>query len=40
MGKRRNFTPEFKAQIVLQLISGEKTNAELCREHRVSEQQV
>jgi len=40
MGKRRNFTPEFKAQIVLQLISGEKTNAEVCREHRVSAQQL
>lgn len=40
MGKRRHFTPEFKAQLVLQLISGEKTNAELCREHRVSAQQL
>jgi len=40
MGKRRNFTPEFKAQVVLQLISGEKTNAELCREHQISTQQL
>ena len=40
MGKRRSFTPEFKAQIVLQYISGEKTNAELCREHHVSAQQL
>jgi len=33
---RRNFTPEFKAQVVLQLISGQRSSAELCREHLLS----
>jgi transposase-like protein len=33
---RRNFTPGFKAQIVLQLISGQHSAAELCREHLLS----
>jgi len=28
--KRRTFTSEFKAEIVLQLISGEKRLAEVC----------
>lgn len=40
MAKHRKFSPEFKTQIVLQLISGEKTRAELCREHRISSQQL
>ena len=33
--KRRNYTAEFKAQRVLELISGVKSPAELCREHQV-----
>ena len=33
---RRNFTPGFKAQVVLQLISGQRSSAELCREHLLS----
>jgi len=33
MGKRRIFTPEFKLQIVLDLLSARKSNAEVCREH-------
>jgi transposase-like protein len=40
MGKHRSFSPGFKTQVVLQLISGEKTRAELCREHRISSQQL
>lgn len=36
MRTRRNFSPEFKATVVLQLVSGEKSSAELCREHRIS----
>jgi transposase-like protein len=35
--KRRSFTPDFKFQIVLELLTGEKTAAQLCREHRISE---
>jgi transposase len=34
--KRRTFTAEFKAEVVLQLISGKRTTAELCREHQLS----
>jgi transposase-like protein len=33
---RRTFTAEFKAQVVLDLISGRHTQAELCREHQLS----
>jgi transposase-like protein len=40
MAKRRKFSAEFKARVVLQLLSGEKTSAEICREHRLSAQQL
>ena len=33
MVKRRTFTPEFKAQVVLEELSGIKSKAEICREH-------
>lgn len=36
MNKRRKFTPEFKSQVVLQLLSGERSMAELCREHQLA----
>jgi transposase len=32
---RRQFTAEFKAQVVLELLSGAKSSAELCREHQI-----
>lgn len=35
MGKHRIFTPEFKAQVVLEVLSGTQTAAELCREHQL-----
>jgi transposase-like protein len=35
MRKRRNFSAEFKAKLVLELISGAKSAAELCREHEL-----
>ena len=38
--KRRNFRSEFKAEIVLQLISGEKRLAEVCRENQLNSQMV
>ena len=38
--KRRNFTPEFKGQIVLEALSGESSQAELCRRHNLSEDQL
>jgi transposase len=38
MAKRRNFSPEFKAELVLQVLTGAKRQAEVCREHRLSPQ--
>ena len=38
--KRRNFTPEFKAKVVLEAPSGESSQAELCRCHNLSEDQL
>ncbi len=40
MSKHRTFTPEFKAQVVLEILSGTKTIAEICREHDLSAQVV
>lgn len=40
MSKRRIFTPEFKSEVVLQLLSGEKSMAELCREHQLTTQMI
>src|SRR5258708_39443745 len=33
---RRTFTPEFKAEVVLVLLRGEQSHAELCRHHQLS----
>ncbi len=33
---RRSFTPEFKAHVVLDLLRGERSQAELCRLHQLS----
>jgi transposase len=38
MSKRRVFTPEFKAQVVLEELSGVKDRAEICREYRLRPQ--
>ena len=40
MAKRRRFTPEFKAEVVLEALSGQSSQAELCRRHNLSEQQL
>lgn len=40
MNKRRKFTPQFKSQVVLQLLSGERSMAEVCREHQLTAQMV
>ena len=36
MRTRRTFTSEFKARVVLEIISGEKSISEACREHQLS----
>ena len=40
MAKRRRFTAEFKAKVVLEALSGETTQAEVCRRHNLSEDQL
>ena len=36
MTKRRRFTPEFKAQVVLEVLTGRQSPAEACRTHALS----
>lgn len=40
MNKRRKFTPQFKSQVVLQLLSGERSMAQLCREYQLTSQMI
>ncbi len=40
MAKRRRFTAKFKAEVVLEALHGESSQAELCRCHNLSENQV
>jgi len=35
MNKRRKFTSEFKAQVVLEVLSGAKSPAQACREYQI-----
>ena len=37
-GQRRSFAPQFKAQVVLELLSGGASQAELCRKHNIKPQ--
>jgi transposase-like protein len=34
-GNRRQYTAEFKTKGVLQVLTGEKTSAEICRSHKL-----
>ena len=38
MPKRRTFTPKFKAQVVLEELTGVKDKVEICREHQLRPQ--
>ena len=38
--KRRKFTPEFKAKVVLEALRKETSQAELCRRYNLSEDQL
>jgi len=38
MSERRAFTPEFKARVVLEELTGVKDKAEICREYRLRPQ--
>src|SRR6202165_3099048 len=37
-GQRRAFAPQFKAKLVLELLSGAASQAELCRKHNLKPQ--
>ena len=37
MGKRRTFSPEFKAQAVLEVLTGVKSGAQVCREYQIKD---
>ena len=37
---RRSFSPQFKAQIVVDLLSGAASQAEICRQHQLNPQMV
>jgi len=37
MSKYRTFTSEFKAQVVLAVLTGSKSAAEVCREHQLKD---
>ena len=38
--KRRTFSPEFKAEVVLEALRGESSEAELCQRYNLSEEQL
>ena len=40
MANRRKFTPEFKAEVVLAVLSGATSQAELCRPYNLNENQL
>jgi len=40
MGKHRKFTAEFKSEVVLSIISGERTATDVCREHQLKPQLI
>ena len=40
MAKRRRFTPEFKAELVFEVLSGDSSQAEVCRRHNLNENQL
>ena len=40
MSSRRRFTPQFKAQVVLDVLTGTKSVAEVCREHSLKDSLV
>ena len=40
MAKRRRFTPQFKAEVVIEALTGQSSQAKLCRRHNLSEEQL
>ena len=40
MAKRRRFTPQFKAEVVIEALSGQSSQAQPCRKHSLSQDQL
>ena len=40
MAKRRSFSPQFKTEAVLDLLRGQKTQAQICREREIGVDQL
>lgn len=40
MSQRRSFTPEFKAEMVLSVLNGQRSAMDLAREHQLKPQQI
>ena len=40
MAKRRRFTPQFKAEVVIEALMGSGSQAQLCRKHNISQEQL
>ena len=40
MAKRRRFTPQFKVEVVIEALMGQSSQAELCRKHNLSDEQL
>ena len=38
--KQKRFTPEFKAEVVLEALSSESSETELCQRHNITEEQL
>ena len=38
--KSKRFTPEFKAKVVIEALSSESSEAEICRRHNITEEQL
>ena len=38
--KRKRFTPEFKAKVVIEALDVKSSEAELCRRHNITEKQL
>src|SRR5712692_4437528 len=40
MGQHKQYSPEFKVQVVLEALHGDKSQAQICREHNVADELV
>ena len=40
MAKRKTFTPEFKAEVVIEALCGQTSQAEVSRKHNISDEQL